>query len=677
MTAADPVTLEVFQQRLIGIVREMRATMIHAAFSSAITELYDLSCALLDRNGDLVVQSEDNPQHVFPLIWTAREVVRRFGHDIGPDDVFLHNDPYEGGTHLNDIAVVIPFFDADGLAFFPVVRAHWEDVGGATHGSISGRAREIIQEGVRIPLTRLKRNSPEFRAVLDILIANMRIPHEREGDFRAMMGACEVAMRRLTEVTQALGAGRAGALAAELLDRAERRMRDRLARLPAGTYDYVGWLDPRPDLGLQQRIHVSVAIEPEGAGITVDFAGTSGQIAGPFNIGPSGAPTGVFMILKSLVDPKGPVNSGSFRPIRVEAPPGTFVNAVYPAAVGAMGDVRRSLESTIMAALAPFVPDKATGDTKGTSNQLLLGGVRPASNQAWLLYEAPSGGTGGFEGGDGNPALRTFVEGDFTAIQPIEAIEQKFPLRIEATALRPDSGGAGTWRGGDGIRRAIRFLGEQGTLSSVSDKNVIPPYGLFAGWSGAPNAVRVFRNGVEVEPSPAPGKIAGFPLEHGDLVVFDSSGGGGYGDPLDRAPAAVLADIELGLVSRDAAVAVYGIALDRAGGIDAEATTALRARLRAARPTGVVIAGTAVAGEGLTPCAVPPALAAKAGLAAGAIGELVAVDQPGAPVRVRIGIDAALGTEHLAIGGPPGNVGLVEGRRYWLRPLRPSTGARA
>jgi N-methylhydantoinase B len=198
----DPVVLQVFQQRLIGIVREMRATMIHAAFSAAITELYDLSCAIMSRDGELIVQSEDNPQHIFPLIWSMREIIAHHGDSIRPDDVFVHNDPYEGGTHLNDIALIVPLFHDGELVCFPVVRAHWEDVGGATHGSISGQAREIFQEGMRIPLARVQLGSPALELLQRLMYANMRIPSEREGDFRAMMGTLEIARRRLGEVLE-------------------------------------------------------------------------------------------------------------------------------------------------------------------------------------------------------------------------------------------------------------------------------------------------------------------------------------------------------------------------------------------------------------------------------------------------------------------------------------------
>ncbi|HUC61733.1 MAG TPA: hydantoinase B/oxoprolinase family protein [Alphaproteobacteria bacterium] len=638
--AVDPVTLQVFQQRLIGIVREMRATMVHSAFSAAICELFDLSCALLSARGELIVQSEDNPQHIFPLLWSAQEVMRRYGNDIRPDDVFLHNDPYEGGTHLNDIAIIVPFFVDGQLVAFPVVRAHWEDVGGSTHGSISGQNREIFQEGLRIPLTRLKANSPEFEAFMALLFSNMRIPNERRGDFDAMMGTSEIGRRRLAEVVDRYGVGQVLRFMDRLLDQEETRMRAKLRALPEGAFTFENYLDPRPDLGVAQKIAVRVAIA-DGR-IEVSFDGSSPQIDGPFNIGPSGAPTGVFIIAKSLLDPKGPVNSGSFRPISVDAPAGSFVNAVYPAAVGAMGDVRRSLESTVMAALASVLPDRVTGDTKGTSNQLLIGGRRPGTGHAWLLYEAPAGGTGGFEGGDGNSTLRTFAEGDFSAVQPVEAIEQKFPLRVEEVCLRADSAGDGKYRGGLGMRRVIRLLVESASLSSVSDKNVVPPYGLFGGTGGAQNKISVERGGKSIAPSRAPGKISNFHLRKDDRVIFESSGGGGYGDPLDRDPDDVARDVSLGYVSASRARQVYGVVVSR-GKASAAKTGVRRRALLNARVTLSVALGEVPANALKLPTAlVHPATARKANLRAGQIGELLSARKPAAPIRIVIATSAGL-----------------------------------
>jgi N-methylhydantoinase B len=316
----DPITLRIFQQRLVGIVGEMRSMMVRSAFSSSITELIDLSCAIFSKSGELVAQFEDNPQHIFPIVWSVREVLEKYGDDIGPDDLFIHNDPYTGGTHLNDVCLIVPLFRDGKLAFFPVVRAHWEDVGGATFGSISGNSRTIHQEGVRIPVTRLKADSSELETVLRILLANMRLPEEREADFTAMLGTCQIAAKRLNTVIDRYGPESCDQFVAALLDQEERRMRSKIAALPDGRYVYENYLDPRPDLGRTIRIRVQVTIQ--GDEIEIDASGSSAPIEAPINGGPSTAPTGAFIMLKSLIDTGGPVNSGSFRCIKVVAPKG-------------------------------------------------------------------------------------------------------------------------------------------------------------------------------------------------------------------------------------------------------------------------------------------------------------------------------------------------------------------
>ncbi|MHB8731447.1 MAG: hydantoinase B/oxoprolinase family protein [bacterium] len=637
MTAdVDVVTVQVLREQLIGIVREMRTTMIRSAFSSAICELYDLSCALFNARGELVVQSEDNPQHIFPLLWTIQHLLKKFDADIKPGDVFIQNDPYEGGTHLNDIALITPYFAEDKLLFFPVVRAHWEDVGGATRGSISGKSEEIYQEGIRIPLMRIARIGETGDAILDLLFANMRMERERRGDFRAMEGTCAVACRRLDGMVGVYGIQRILNSIDALFDLEEKRMRARLSQLRAGEYRYEGYLDPRPDLAETLRIRAAIAVR--GGTVDVDFSGSSKQMVGPYNLGPSGAPTGVFMMLKALIDPEGPVNSGSFRPIRVSAPTGTFINAVYPAAVGGMGDVRRALESVVMAALAPAVPERVTGETKTTANQVLIGGRHPRTGRAFLLYEAPAGGTGGFVAGDGNNTLRTFAEGDFTAVQPVEAIEQKFPVLVEECSLRVDSGGAGEHRGGLGMRRVIKMLTPDSRLSVVSDKNVLPPYGVFGGGSGSPNVFSIERDSRRLEPSSIPGKVANFPLVPDDRVVMESSGGGGYGDPLHRSPRAVQTDVEHGYVSAERARAFYGVVL-HGGDIDASETTALRARLATRRV--IVRASPAESEEDprYPPvCCLHPATARQADLSSGSFAELLDALKPVAPHRVQVRI---------------------------------------
>jgi len=657
---------------LITIVREMRGNMLRAAFSSAVCELHDMSCAILDHEGQLIALSEgDNPQHIFPILWSAAQVLEKFKGDIHAGDIFLHNDPLTGGTHLNDVAMIAPLFVGGRLAYLPVVRVHFEDIGGATPGSISATATDTFQEGVRIPVVRAFSRGEPNQALFDVLLANMRIPHEREGDIDAMLGTVRIAQRRLTEFTNEFDLTTQHACIAALLDRAEARMRARIKIIPPGAYEYEIAMDPRGEE--MEPLVIRARVEVNGERIRVDFTGTSAQNRGPWNLGPAGAPTGVFMVLKALLDRTGPVNSGTFRPLEIYTPPGSFLNPTDPVGFGGMGDVRRNLEMAVMGALARVLPDEITGETKSTANQLVISGRHSKDGRPFIFYEAPPAGTGGFKEHDGNSAVRTFLEGDFGSLQSVEAIEQKFPLRVEELALRQDSAGPGAHRGGLGFRRQIRVLADEARLTVLSDRNVLPPYGVVAGAAGAPNRFFVRRGNEEIEPGQIPGKIADFPLRKDDIVVSESSGGGGYGDPLERPLSLIEQDLRAGYVSRDEAARVYG-AVGANGGIDAANTERQRAKLRSQRITGRVTMRQSLKSAGaLRACVVSPAVAKSVGLGTGDVAELVKGN--GAPLRCWIVIDPKASDDSLGLSQDSiGLAGLNEGDSVQLRPLGTSAG---
>jgi N-methylhydantoinase B len=527
-------------------------------------------------------KGQDHPLHIVPIGWSMKAVRDKFGDDIHAGDIFLHNDPYTGGTHLNDVAMIYPLF-ADGRLFvFPVVRAHWGDVGGMSPGSLSGAATEIFQEGVRIPPIRVVDRGRPNSAALDLIFANMRGMREREGDFQAMIGTCRKAAERIEALTAQHGASTIRAAVRELMDRAEARMRQAITALRDGEYRYEAHLESGKERlePLTVRARVVVA----GDTVTVDLTGTSPQTAGPTNVGPAMAPTGAFTVLKSFLDPGSDVNSGAFRPLTVITPPGTIVNANLPAPCGGMVEVKYCVESAVMGALAQALDGKVTGDLKGGGNHCYVGGPHPRTGETFIFYEYPAGGTGAFYEGDGNNSVRTWAESDMTTIQPVEAIEQRYPLRIERTALRGDSGGAGRWRGGLGLAREVRILAPGGQLSVLAEKAVLPPFGVCGGGAGATNRFWVRRDGDPIQPSALPGKVSGFPVIRGDIVVMETSGGGGFGDALERNPAQVMADIAEGFITRAAAASTYGVVMTGER-VDEPATITKRAALRAARTT--------------------------------------------------------------------------------------------
>jgi N-methylhydantoinase B len=629
-STVDPITLEVLRETFSSIVREMRVTLVRTAYSSILYEGEDFSCVLMDGDAQLVAMSkgQDHPLHIVPIAWSMKSVREKFGDDIHPGDIFLHNDPYTGGTHLNDVALIAPLF-ADGRLFvFPVVRAHWGDVGGMSPGSLSGDATEIFQEGVRIPPIRIVDRGTPNQAALDLIFHNMRGPRERKGDFDAMVGTCRKAAERVEALAARYGAGVVRAAVAELMDRAELRMRRAIGALPDGQYSYEAHLESgRVRLEpLSVRARVVVA----GETITVDLTGTSPQTAAPTNVGPAMAPTGAFTVIKSFLDPGTDVNSGAFRPLTVITPPGTVVNADPPAPCGGMVEVKYCVETAVMGALAQALDGRVAGDLKGGGNHCYVGGPDPRTGETFIFYEYPAGGTGGFHGGDGSNTVRTWTESDMTTLQPIEAVEQLYPVRIQRTALREDSGGPGQWRGGLGLTREVRILVPSSRLSVLAEKAVLPPFGVCGGGSGATNRFWVRRGEQPIRPSALPGKVGGFPLQSDDVLLMESSGGGGFGDPLRRDPAAVAADIAEGYVTPAAAERDYGVVW-RDSAVDAAATRARRKTLRAARSRVHLTPVADLDADRGRLLRLDTATAATLGVGPGAIVELV--NPRGAPVR--------------------------------------------
>ncbi len=643
----DPITLEVLREAFVSIVREMRVTLVRTAYSSILYEGEDFSCVLMDGHAQIVAMSkgQDHPLHIVPISWSMKAVREKFGDDIHPGDIFLHNEPYTGGTHLNDVAMIYPLFAADGQLFvFPVVRAHWGDVGGMSPGSLSGRATEIFQEGVRIPPIKVVDRGRPNDAALDLIFSNMRGPRERRGDYQAMLGTCRKAIERIEELVARYGAMTIREVVAELMDRAEGRMRRAIRGLRAGEYFYEAHLEAGTERLEPLTVRAKVVVE--GDTITVDLAGTSPQTLGPTNVGPAMAPTGAFTIIKSFLDSGSDVNSGAFRPLTVLTPPGTIVNADPPAPCGGMVEVKYCVESAVMGALARALDGKIAGDLKGGGNHCYVGGPHPRTGETFIFYEYPAGGTGGFDSGDGSNTVRAWTESDMTTLQPIEAIEQLYPVRIERTALREDSGGPGRWRGGLGLTREVLIQTSGAQLSVLAEKSVLPPFGVCGGGPGATNRFWVRRDGRRVEASPLPGKVSAFPLEPGDVLLMESSGGGGFGDPLERDPARVAADVGEGYVTAAAAEAIYGVVL-RVGAPDAAATEARRSKLHAARLRVRVVAAPGLDSGRGREVRLSADVARRMSVEPGSVVELV--NPRGAPLRAWV---ASLTARHAGVDAP-------------------------
>ena len=580
-TNKDIGVLELVRESLVAVVKEMRANIIHSSYSSIIYEGHDFSCALVSADGRLLAQSlDDNPLHIFAVPHSAREIIRSFGGDIHEGDVFLHNDPYTGGTHLNDVLMLYPVFSEEKLVLFAAARCHWGDVGGSTPGSLSGRVTEILQEGIRIVPTRICERGKLNEAFLALLFQNMRNPAERQGDFQTMLGTCRKAADHVRRLISRFSAPKLLSSINELMRRSEQVMRDRISACPDGVYYAEGYIESNGNdhAPIVARLKLTIA----GDRMIADFTGTAPQTSGLTNVGPSMAPNAVCTIAKAFLDPKTSINHGSFEPIEVIAPVGSFINARWPAPCGGMVEVKALLDSLMVAVLGQAMPGMISGGLKGGANHTLIGGNDPKWG-SFLFYEYPAGGTGASENADGGTVVRAFTDGDFNSVQSIEVVESALPLRVESYGIRENSCGDGRNRGGFGMRRCIRLLSSHASLSILSDRNIIPPYGVMGGGSGAPNHFVVRRGNKLIEPSEHPGKVAGFHLTDGDIVVMETAGGGGYGDPLERDIDKVLKDISLGYLSAEEALARYGVAITAQGGVDAEETRKQRDKIRSSR----------------------------------------------------------------------------------------------
>lgn len=639
----DPITLEVLTQALISAVREMRVTVCRTASSVAIYDAKDFSCGLFDPNSQVIAQSEDIGSHVVPMPWSVRSTMEKLGATIEDGDIILLNDPYSGGTHLNDVTVVYPIFREGKLIFFPAVRAHWSDVGGMVPGSMSGTAVDIYQEGVRIPPIKIVEAGKTNEAALELLLANMRVPEERLGDFNASIMACRVAEKRIHEICDRYGVDVLLEAARLDLDRAEARMRECISKLPDGEYCYEDYLETFIG-GKFEPLLLPLKLTIKGDQMIADFTGASPQVPFPVNSTAAVSSAGVFIAMKSVFDPAAPLNQGSFRPIEVITPPGSIVNVQRPAPAGSHGEIRKRVIATMIGALAQIVPEKVAGDLCRTSFHNLLGGFDSRSGKEWVHYEWSSGGNGAFMEDDGPSVMAPIDWGDLVTVQSTEVIETRLPLLVRKSEMAIDSGGPGTTRGGLSMIRHLEVLAPDATYSLLSDGAIVPAFGVVGGRSGQPVGSWIEHKDGQIEDFPHPGKVGGFSTGEGAKVVIRSAGGGGYGDPLLRDVNAVEQDVDQRLVSPAAARALYGVVIGHDGKADLQGTDKLREAIRKN-----ILSLRAVSSEYCYEvgsvsrrriCRLHPDDAAQAGLQEDSIAELDS--RRGAPLRAWVRLDPSV-----------------------------------
>lgn len=527
----DPISLEVFKNLFASIAEEMGVALVRTSYSPNIKERRDLSCAVFDGAGRLIAQAAHIPVHLGAMPMAVRAALDLVGQDWRPGDVVALNDPYLGGTHLPDITMISPVFDPSerrrGAApvAFVATRAHHADVGGMSAGSMP-LSSEIYQEGIIIPPLRLVRGGRPNAECFALIYRNVRTPDERRGDMAAQLAAHRVGERRFAELLRRYGRDTVLAHARALLAYSERQARAVVAGIPDGTYTFEDELDDDGVTG--QPVWLRVQVRVQGDRMVVDFTGTDQARPGCINAPLAVTQSAVYYVLRCLLGPDVPANAGCFAPIEVIAPRGCVLNPDPPHAVAA-GNVETSqrIVDVVLGALAQALPEVIPAASQGTMNNLTAGGFddRPGRGQPFAYYETMGGGMGASPQGDGLSGVHVHMSN--TLNTPIEALEFAYPFRIEQYAIRRGSGGAGRHRGGDGLRRDIRFL-VPSTVTILAERRRTRPYGLAGGEPGQPGRNRLLRQGESID---LPGKHT-FQAYPGDVLSIETPGGGGWGPPL-------------------------------------------------------------------------------------------------------------------------------------------------
>jgi N-methylhydantoinase B len=555
----DPITLEILRNSLRSITDETYIALTKAAYSTNIKERRDHSTALTDAQGRLVVQAENSlPIHLASMLGMMEQLLAKYRvEDMADGDVFVANDPYvAGGTHLPDVNLAMPcFVDGEVLGFVCNI-AHHADIGGMTPGSMAGGMSEIYQEGLRIPLVRLFAAGELVQDIFDLLLLNVRVPHERRGDYFAQVASCRLGARRIRELSLRYSPALLTRSFAAIMDRTEARLRDGIASIPDGRYEFSDLLD-NDGMGTVD-IPISVRIDVTGEHIAFDFTGTGPQMKGNFNLTFNATQSAVYYVLKAMLDPDLPNNHGLIRAVKISAPLGTLANAVHPAAVAGRANTSQRVVDVLIGALAQALPEQAVGAANGANVTAVFFGHDPRHDRPYVYLETLGGGFGGRFTKDGKDGVQVHITN--TSNLPVEAIEAEYPLLVESYGLIEDSGGAGKYRGGMGIRRVVRPLGHETVFSGMGERFVHHPWGIFGGQQGGTGRFAIQGPGHSVET--LPDKPNHVPLGPDDAVVIETPGAGGYGPPSEREAEAVAADYRSGKFSAEYLARHYGFEPD-------------------------------------------------------------------------------------------------------------------
>lgn len=568
----DQFTIEILREKLLAIADEMSIVLARTSMSPIIYEVLDFACGITDAQGQVIAQANGLCLFTGTFTLQVRSVLEKYGSvGVRPGDIFMTNDPYAGGTHNADVALIMPVFAAGALVAFCITVTHWTELGGKVLGSLSPDSTEIFQEGLQFPVIRLYEEGRLVTQVVEMIQVNVRLPTMSVGDLNAAIAAVRIGTARLAETCERYSLATVLATFTAVLDHGEQLAQAALAQIPDGVYEARDVIDGDGLSEAQFPIQVRVTV-CDGE-MVADFTGCARQAAGPINCTRPALLSACKTIFRAITNPQFPTNDGCFRPFRVIIPDGTVFSCIRPAPCGWYYEASAYATELLWKALAPLLPAKLTAGSYVSLCATYIGGTLPGGD-FWVHPEPHNGGWGAGVDKDGTSGLIATTDGD-TYNYPIELIEQKLPLRVECYRLDTASGGgAGRYRGGLGLVREYRLLNPTGFLHASMGRSVEPAWGMAGGDGGSVNYFEVERDGQVIHRG---ARIANFPLRQGDLVRIVTGRGGGWGAPAQRPVAAVLDDVLDGYITPAEARANYGVVIDlERRAVDSAATAALR-----------------------------------------------------------------------------------------------------
>ena len=571
MSKLDPFTRENIVQSLLAASDEMFYSWGRTSQSTIIYEVLDYACGLTDSDGNLIGQANGATMFLGAISFSAQAILRKFGKaNIKPGDLFLTNDPFTGaGTHLCDVAAVLPVFWKGELLCFAVNKGHWNEIGGTNLGSWATDTREIFQEGLQIPDIRIYDGGVFNEAVRDIIEANCRTPGMTLGDLYAQTAALRVAEARILEIISKYGKEQLLEAMTFVLESGRKIALMELARMPKGSFYAEDWLDTDANGIDDIKIKAKVTISDDG--MEFDFTGTGDAVRAPINCSLYGTHSGARIIYQALVSPHTPANDGFYSPLKVIAPEGSLFNASKPYPVSCDWEPIQILTDVVSKALAPVMPERVPAGHFLSIIGTIIGGVDDKAGKPFILCEPQAGGWGAGRGKDGERGLVAICDGE-TFVIPVEVCEFRYPVRVERYAFNPKVG-AGEFIGGHGLFRDYRILNSSAELTTMASRHKNAPWGFAGGHDGSINDVRVIRDGKSESNS----TWSHYPLRRGDVVRFISGGGGGYGDPKKRSVERVLNDWLDGYITIDEARLDFGVSINAENRtVDREETKTLR-----------------------------------------------------------------------------------------------------